>query len=58
MFVIICYKPLSRVYIPKGKDGKIPLGIVTYEDKLVQRVTVKILNAIFEQDFLECSFGY
>ena len=35
-----------------------PLGIPAYEDKLVQAAMAKILNAIYEQDFLECSFGF
>jgi RNA-directed DNA polymerase len=50
--------PLRRHYIEKPDGGKRGLSIPTFEDKLAQRAIVMLLEPIFEQDFLDCSFGY
>jgi RNA-directed DNA polymerase len=54
------YKPLpaKRVYIPKNENEKRPLGLPALEDKIVQKGISHILEAIYEADFLDCSYGF
>jgi RNA-directed DNA polymerase len=51
--------PVRRVHIPKGTSGDTrPIGIPTFEDKVLQRAVVMVLEAVYEQDFLDCSYGF
>ena len=51
-------QPLRLVYVPKEDGKQRPISIPVLEDKIVQKAAVDLLNAIYEQDFLDCSYGF
>ena len=51
-------QPVKRAYIDKTDGSKRPLGVPALEDKIVQRASVEVLNAIYEQDFCGFSYGF
>ncbi len=51
-------KPSKRIWIPKSDGRQRPIGIAVLEDKVVQQAVVRVLNQIFEEDFLGFSYGF
>jgi len=52
--------PVRRTYIPKGtsRTEMRPIGVPTFEDKVLQRAVVMVLEPLYEQEFLDCSYGF
>lgn len=51
--------PVQRVKIPKGSGSETrPIGMPTFEDKILQRAVAMVLEAVYEEDFLDCSYGF